>query len=51
MWIFRLVLVLLMVLLAFYYVTVVLHVLSPIFKKGINKSLLWLPFYGWIKGL
>ena len=51
MWIFRVILVLLLVLLTFYYVTVALHILSPIFKKGVSVKLLSIPFYGWIKGL
>lgn len=51
MWIFRVILVLAVLLLAFYYLTVILHILSPIFKKGINKNFLWVPFYGWLKGL
>lgn len=51
MWIFRIILVLLVALLALYYGTVVVHVVTPIFNKKANQSLFWIPFYAWIKGL
>lgn len=50
MWIFRTVLTLLIALLLFYYVTVCIHIIVPIFKKSIKFEFLWIPFYGWIKG-
>lgn len=50
MWIIRIIVVLLCVLTGFYYLTVILHIVTPIFKKA-NPKLIWIPFYCWIKGL
>lgn len=49
MWIFRFLLTLLITLLFFYYVTVCIHVITPVFKKSTKLKFLWIPFYGWIK--
>lgn len=50
MWIVRIIVVLLCVLTGFYYLTVTLHIITPIFKK-VNPKLIWVPFYCWIKSL
>ena len=51
MWLFRIVLTLLVALLFLYYVTVCVHIVTPIFKKSVDMRFLPIPFYGWIKGL
>ena len=51
MWIFRIIMFLLIVLTFFYYITVCIDAVMPIFKRSLNRSLIYIPFYAWIKGL